>query len=213
MIATFAYMDLETADAQTQSLIQSAREELIFSKSWVADGVSGRILDSDGNIIEELPSFSDIFPANWNIPTDKSLRIQYTTNTEPVGYQPLATDNNWQLIYEDIVTLRYPSSTQNTAPFRTVSTTSFKGTPYEYSYKSIVTIGYCLGYSSTYNIGYSNAATGKSLGYAVNLASGTYFEIDPPKNITLAIRASSYDNRTLDWHMRVDGNVIEFEDY
>lgn len=51
------------------------------------------------------------------------------------------------------------------------------------------------------------------MGYAVNLASGTYFEIDPPKNITLAIRASSYDNRTLDWHMRVDGNVIEFEDY
>ena len=216
MVIKYANMDLETADTYTQELIQSARNAIIYSESWVANGISGRIKDSEGNTIFELPTFSEIFPADWDMP---AINTCAATSSLDISTQlsdssaPKAGGDNWQIIYQGVIRLQNPSETQNTAPFKTISTTAFEGTPYEYSYKSVITSGSCSGYVGTYNIGYSNAITGKSLGFAVNLTENQYFEIDPPKYIRLAIRASTYDNRSLEWDMEIAGNVVELIDY
>lgn len=47
-----AYMNLDTASEEMRAQILEAREEIIFSQSWVADGMSGRIRDKNGNIKE-----------------------------------------------------------------------------------------------------------------------------------------------------------------
>lgn len=54
MALELAYMDLDQASAETQEKIIKAREDIIFSQSWVADGVQGFVYDENGNIIREL---------------------------------------------------------------------------------------------------------------------------------------------------------------
>lgn len=65
-VSRLAYMNLDQASEAMQEKILQAREEIIFSKSWVADGLQGFVYDKDGNVIEEVPQFSEIFPADWD---------------------------------------------------------------------------------------------------------------------------------------------------
>lgn len=67
----YAYMDMETAPEELRQVIREARCRIIFSSSWVADETNGWVLDEDGNVIEELPHFSEIFPEDWEIPTSE----------------------------------------------------------------------------------------------------------------------------------------------
>lgn len=67
-VANLAYMDMEHASAEQQEKILKAREEIIFSQSWVADGVQGFVYDENGNVVEEVPQFSSLFPSDWEIP-------------------------------------------------------------------------------------------------------------------------------------------------
>ncbi len=65
----FAYMDLDSAPAELHSLILEARSRIIYgSTRWVADGQDAYIKDKDGNIIEVLPHFHDLFPEDWEMP-------------------------------------------------------------------------------------------------------------------------------------------------
>ncbi len=66
-VSRLAYMNLDQASEAMQEKILQAREEIIFSKSWVADGLQGFVYDKDGNVIEEVPQFSEIFPADWDM--------------------------------------------------------------------------------------------------------------------------------------------------
>lgn len=69
---SFAYMDLDTAPAELQETIQKAREVIIYSQSWVADGFEAYISSPDGTK-RSVPAFSELFPG-WELPTiDPSL--------------------------------------------------------------------------------------------------------------------------------------------
>lgn len=63
----YAYMNLDEANAETQKIILQARNAIIFSETWTADGIKGRIVNPDGSYTE-VPEFHDIFPKDWDIP-------------------------------------------------------------------------------------------------------------------------------------------------
>lgn len=74
-IQYYAYLDYETAEEALQPVILAARNRIIYRYSWVADGTSGRILGKDGNVKQELPQFSDIFPEDWDLPTHPASAV------------------------------------------------------------------------------------------------------------------------------------------
>ena len=80
-IQHYAFLDYESASDQIRPVILAARNIIIYRHSWVADGVSGRILDRDGNVKQELPEFSDIFPEDWDEPSCPVV-------VDPSYYQP-----------------------------------------------------------------------------------------------------------------------------
>lgn len=61
----YAYMDLESAPDDIKPIIRKAREKIIRNTSYAADDVDCYVVDSEGNIIKELPHFSEIFPSDW----------------------------------------------------------------------------------------------------------------------------------------------------
>lgn len=63
----FAYLDPENASPEMREKILSARNAIIFSTDWVADGFEMRVEDRDGNVIQRLPHFSELFPG-WDLP-------------------------------------------------------------------------------------------------------------------------------------------------
>lgn len=69
-IEYFAYMELDTAPTEIHPFILEARSRIIYDSDigWVADDMDGCIKDKDGNIIEILPHFHDIFPDDWELP-------------------------------------------------------------------------------------------------------------------------------------------------
>lgn len=69
----YAYLDLDSATPSMQQKILDARNAIIFSKDWVADGYEAYVEDvSTGEVLETLPSFSELFP-DWDLPVDNSI--------------------------------------------------------------------------------------------------------------------------------------------
>lgn len=64
----YAYMDIHSADPELIPVILEARNRIIFTHSWTDDEIGGRILDEDGNVIEAVPYFHDVFPSDWEVP-------------------------------------------------------------------------------------------------------------------------------------------------
>lgn len=64
----YAYMILEDAPEELKPVILEARKRIIHNSDWVDDELDGWILDPDGNVIETLPHFHEIFPEDWEIP-------------------------------------------------------------------------------------------------------------------------------------------------
>lgn len=180
----YAYMDLNTADAATKAAILEARNEIINNTSWVADGLYGYVTDAEGNVIEVVPQFSNIFPSDWEIP-DCIL-----TNSD--AEFPEASPYTWQQAFEGSVTM----STSFTE-FHTVSTGEFAGLVVE----TINTVAYNTD-GGTYNIQYYNKTTGNVCGQKLNLDAGTSFSISAPEDATVSVRAST-NGRRLGWYMTV----------
>lgn len=67
-IQYFANLDLEEAEEELRPVILAARNRIVSRYSWVADGISGRIIDVEGNVKRELPRFSELFPEGWEEP-------------------------------------------------------------------------------------------------------------------------------------------------
>ena len=63
----YAYMDLDAAPAELQEIIRKAREVIIYSQTWVADGLEAYVTSPDGTV-ERVPAFSELFPG-WELPT------------------------------------------------------------------------------------------------------------------------------------------------
>lgn len=71
--AQYAYLDLDSATPSMQEKILEARNTIIFSKDWVADGYEAYVGDvTTGEILEVLPTFSSLFPG-WDLPVDETL--------------------------------------------------------------------------------------------------------------------------------------------
>ena len=64
-----AYLNLDTLSPEQREEVLKARNEVIYNHSWVADGYEG----FTGNVLtgetEKLPSFHELFPEDWEIPT------------------------------------------------------------------------------------------------------------------------------------------------
>lgn len=73
-IEHYAYLDMETADQELRQVIREAQCRIIFSTDWVADEINGWVLDENGNVVEVLPHFSQVFPADWEVPTSEEVR-------------------------------------------------------------------------------------------------------------------------------------------
>ena len=184
-VVNLAYMDPDVADADTRASILQARRTVIENSTWVADDLTGWIEDKEGNIIEYVPHFHEIFPADWEIPTYSDDLLSMNT----------VTPRSWQEDFSNSVTLS--SSYQE---FHTVSTSAFSGKIVD----QISTVGRNYGY--TYSIQYYNTTSNRACGSATDLNSGKAFTIDAPSDATVSIRAKS--SRTLGWWMTVTIDLI-----
>lgn len=205
-----AYMviDEETEEEQKAQIL-AAREEVIYSKSWVADGLSGRILDRDGNVKRVLPQFSDIFPEDWDLPITEESQGGLNSS-ETCGLEIMTVLPEFDVVqsFYGEVKLSAPSLPL-TPPFCTIETTGWPGYTQEYYVETVYTNGVYknLFEEGTFNVGYTDVSTGESLAFATYLENGDTFEFDPPENITLGVRASTYDRKG-GWTMRVDSRRI-----
>lgn len=157
-IQDYAYMELESASTELKSKIIEARNTIINSESWVADGYDMYIIDIDGSQ-KAVPHFSELFPSDWELPdcaTEENSNVLPTAVSEPID--PLNTKS----YTISSVSLKNPSSNILTSPFYTFY---FTGT-------SVMTKVEKLTTSETCNIGYTNLDTGKSLGFATKLTAG-----------------------------------------
>lgn len=170
-----AYMDVSSASAEMQERILEARETIIESKSWVADGWTTTITHADGTV-ENVPTFSECFPG-WDMPVCKSDDIMGSARA--VGY-----DSPFSRLIR--VSLPKASSTTN-AP------TAF------YVYDIREGLDVCVNKlftSTSCNLGLFNIDLGYSIDHLVNLrvgdriATNVDIAVDPPANI--AVRASTY---------------------
>lgn len=75
---SFAYMDLDAAPAELQETIRKAREVIIYSRSWVADGFECYVTSPDGTR-ETIPSFSELFPG-WELPAIDPNELSVTAD-------------------------------------------------------------------------------------------------------------------------------------
>ena len=75
---SFAYMDLDAAPAELQETIRKAREVIIYSRAWVADGFECYVTSPDGTR-ETIPSFSELFPG-WELPAIDPNELSVTAD-------------------------------------------------------------------------------------------------------------------------------------
>ena len=67
-IQYYAYLDIKTVAPDVVPVIIEARNKIISRQSWVADSVQGFVYDENGNLIEKVPQFSELFPEGWSVP-------------------------------------------------------------------------------------------------------------------------------------------------
>lgn len=119
----YAYMDIDKAPDYLQDDILEARNQIIFSQGWTADGINGYVCDLEtGEKLYDLPKFSELFP-DWDIPKmkdtisdDLQSRVEMERVTEPsegklLSITPRKLDT---LIYKNVY-LRSPSSSADTS--------------------------------------------------------------------------------------------------
>lgn len=158
-VSKIAGMSLDSAGPEMQEKILEARNEIIFSEGWAADGVEAYVKRRDGTI-EKLPEFSELFPG-WDIPVmDNSLNVEH--DHEMIGDEdsteimPLSEDVASFRVY-----LRNPTSVM-TSPF---THCLHEGTYVEAGVNTLYASEHC-------NIGFSNYSTGASLGYEPEMYPG-----------------------------------------
>ena len=159
----YAYLDLDTATPDMQEKILAARNTIIFSTDWVADGYEAYVEDiTSGEVLEILPSFSELFP-DWDLPVNDiallmSPESNFLETSFPTASITPASASSWLRLGSTSYYLQAASNSQNASPFATFFVDSFEMGTRIRSYATSLTS------SETCNIGYSNASTGTSLG-------------------------------------------------
>lgn len=188
---SIAYMDLEQASEEMQAQIIEAREEIIYSQSWVADGLQGYVFNEDGIIVEEVPQFSELFPSDWEIPfTDSPSQLSLTSpNTVSSESRDLFG------LFSGTLELSVPPTNSNTPSFYQFNTTSWSGhTHYNVKFVSTQALrqftAFTLPLIPSFNVGYTDITNGRSLGWKTEIKDGYSFGVSTPAGITVAVRAS-----------------------
>lgn len=75
-IQYYAHLDLTSAQDHLICVILEARNQIIHRYSWVADGREGYVYDARGNLVEQIPHFSDLFPPDWEEPVYPKESLQ-----------------------------------------------------------------------------------------------------------------------------------------
>ena len=172
----YAYLDLASASPSMQQKILDARNTIIFSKDWVADGYEADVEDvTTGEVLETLPSFSELFPG-WDLPVDESIASTSNDSSLTLSSSEVTPFSN-----SDWLRL---GSTRHYLPAASNS--------HDASGTIIRSYATSLTSSKNCNIGYTNASTGKSLGYKNNLSVNQALAVHNVGGMRLAIRASTY---------------------
>lgn len=110
-IEELAYLDLDEAPAEMKDEIIEARNTIILSEDWVADGYYAEVYDIDGTIIRCIPQFSDLFP-DWNIPVVECAK---PVPVMKIGYlESLMPNSDWALLGSFSIYLKKPGNTNTT---------------------------------------------------------------------------------------------------
>ena len=100
-----AYLNLESASPEMKEKILSARNQIIDSQCWAADGFTLELNDEKGNVIGAAPNFSELFPG-WDLPVDESIAnglIDMTSIPYFDGYKWVLPDGEEIRIYDSPV--------------------------------------------------------------------------------------------------------------
>ena len=87
----YAYLDIDSASPELKEKILDARDAIIFSKNWVADGYEAFVTNENDEVVEILPEFSTVFPG-WDLPKDDVASTE-TDSTFPEQMNPPAIVN------------------------------------------------------------------------------------------------------------------------
>lgn len=212
---SFAYLNVEDASPEMREKILAAREQIINSTDWVADGYECAVYDvTNDTVVEYLPHFSEVFP-DWDVPVvaaslaeNESTYLLEEGIAENDGFPYLLNEevldigvgpDDWIGLATFRTYLEKASQTVNADPFAT-----FTVDPYEMG-TTIRTYANTLTSSETYNLGITNAKTGESLVLKTRLSEGQGVALYGLfNNERLSIRASTYS--TPGWAtMEIDG--------
>ena len=172
--AQIAYLDLEDASAEMREEILAAREKIIFSTDWVADGYTAYVEDQDGNIIRTLPVSETTYQAD--------IEMDFNALQD---MDAIAASSGWESVGFHAYYLEAPGST-NTEPF-----TEMFVDP-ERIGNELKTYATSLSYSTSCNIGYTDMADGTSIAHATRLACGEACTVSGVRMKIIGIRASTY---------------------
>ncbi len=173
-----AYMDIETASVEQQQKILDARAIIINNSSWVADDANAYIVDDETReIISVVPKFHDIFPDDWELPI---VEVPETMELSDISDSIMPTWTGYAFYMQEVELTR-PSDDQITNPFATFSG---RNGLFYVSADSIP--------GQTYNFGFSNHATRRSVFSQVNIQNGTGVLYETSSGITYGCRASTY---------------------
>ena len=185
-IEELAYLDLDEAPAEMKDDIIDARNTIIFSEDWVADGYFAEVYDTDGTLIRSIPQFSELFP-NWDIPVAECVKPVPVMKIGDLESSMLNANSDWTLLGSFSIYLKKPGNTNTT------SFASLYANPLTIG-NSLRTYVTSLTSSETCNIGYTNMSTGTSLGYVNYLSLGQSCTIHGVGGLTVGIRASTHSS-------------------
>lgn len=138
----YAYLDLDSASPSMQQKILDARNTIIFSKDWVADGYEADVEDvTTGEVLETLPSFSELFPG-WDLPVDESIASTSNDSSLTLSSSEVTpfSNSDWLRLGSTRHYLPAASNSHDASPFSTFTVDSYIPTPLPESLSDIRTI-------------------------------------------------------------------------
>lgn len=174
---SYAYLDMDKADAATREKILNARNEIINNTDWTEDGSEAYVVDiKTGKVLETLPHFSEVFPEGWEPPVyEKEVAVVTDGEGSEQAYSAV------NIVYNGDVKLSHPSSSTVSSPFCTFV-----------KQNRVVCVGATLIPGSTYNVGLNNATTGVSVATKTNLNLGEVMLYSSGSVFRCSARASTY---------------------
>lgn len=199
-VRQLAYMDLEGADEETQAQILEARKTVIYTRSWRADDVIIMSANPETRTLDIVPKFSDVFPG-WDLPVE-----DVEDAPEPAESQATLARGGTRTDVVYNTDYYVPKSKVGVlAPNMCTVTMVSGGT------NTLVTGSgdeYFLETLSSVNIGYTDVATGKSLGFVMHAITQRWehpvsIEVNPAQVKRVGVRVSTNDDISAYEHFEV----------